>query len=189
MTKTATDDLRITSPVLWNLFFWFAGMAGLFIWNSILSLNEYWNKAYMDGIAAWYPFFYFGGSFINFFLYDYINRWFKFEQQCTYIPTFMGITFHAQWMVGYYINDVDSKNLKVVIFLIIVFIQGFANNTLQTSLTRFCFNFRGEDINNYTAGCALVGIFVAIVSLILQMTIKDLDIQYWVYRVFVTFML
>jgi hypothetical protein len=181
MTKTATDDLRIISPMLWNLFFWFAGMASLFIWNSILSLNDYWNKAYQDGIAAWYPFFYFGGSFINFFLFEYINRCFKFNQQCIYIPAFMGITFYAQWLVGYYIDDQDSKNMKVVIFLIIVFIQGFANNTLQTSLARFCFNFRGKDITHYTAGTALVGVFVAGVAFILQLTINDLNIQYWVY--------
>ena len=67
--------------------------------------------------------------------------------------------------------------------------QGFVNNTLQTSLARFCFNFRGKDITHYSAGTALVGVFVAGVAFILQLTIKDLDIQYWVYLGFVTFML
>lgn len=98
----------------------------------------------------------------------------------------MSATFLIQWIVGYYLEGHDLQTTRVIIFLLVVFFQGFVNNVLQTTLARFCFNFRLKDIVHYTSGTALSGVLVAGVALILQTTIDDLDTQYWIYLGFIT---
>lgn len=98
----------------------------------------------------------------------------------------MSVTFLIQWVVGYFLSGSDLDTTRLVIFLLVVFSQGFVNNVLQTTLARFCFNFRLTDIVHYTSGTALSGVLVAGVALILQITIEDLNAQYWVYLGFIT---
>jgi len=160
------DDFKIEHPRLWNTFFWFAGMASLFIWNSILSLSQYWNTKFKDGIDAYFPFFYFAGSFCNFFVFDCINKVLPFKLQLWIIPSFMALCFYLEFLVAETMKGDDLENSRVTIFLVIIFLQGFANNILQTSLGRFCFNFRVNDITNYSSGTALIGILCAILAFI-----------------------
>ena len=110
------DKLKIDHPITWNLFFWFGGMVSLFIWNSILSLSNYWNVKFLDGMDAWYPFFYFGGSFANFFVFDPINRCMSFKAQLIIVPSYLLLAFFVIFLVAEFMEGDHLQTARVVIF-------------------------------------------------------------------------
>jgi hypothetical protein len=56
----------------------------------------------------------------------------------------------------------------MTIFLIIVFVQGWINNMLQITISRFAFSFDNSDISIFSIGQALAGVGTAGLSLILS---------------------
>lgn len=183
------DDAPEQRQLLWKSFYWFAGVACLFVWNSILSLNQYWNAKFKDGIQNTYPFFYMQGSFASFFLLEKVNKWLTFKIQVSQFPSIMAITFYIDLMVGEFIDREQYPTLKLIIFLIVIFIQGFVNNLLQTVMTRYVLNFSPKDITNFTTGTALAGVGSGLTSFCLTYTPLDVTNQFIVYLSLVTIQL
>ena len=157
-------DSVIEKPFLWSLFFWFTGMTSLVCWQAVLSLNAYWIPKFGDGVDAYYPFFYFAGSVFSFFLYDAINKVMTFKMQMTIIPIILSVSFYSLFIIGETMEN--GTDLKKYIFMGICVEMGFTGNILQTTASKFCFNFRVKDITDYTSGTALIGFLCALVGLI-----------------------
>ena len=76
-----------SEEVLFQSFFYFAGISTLFVWNSVLSLTAYWAGKFRTGVASYYSFYFFIGSLANFFVFDYINSRVIFIRQAMLWPT------------------------------------------------------------------------------------------------------
>jgi len=77
-------------------------------------------------------------------------------------------------------------NLKVTIFLIIVWIQGFINNLLQLTVSRYAFCFEKSEISVFSTGQALGGVATALLSFILSFINISISIQYVIFLGFTT---
>jgi len=95
------------------------------------------------------------GSFICFFFYDPINRSVSYSKQIILWPAIMSAMFIVFFVVG---ETIENTTIKVVIFLAGCFIQGFFNNILQMSQSRFCMSFGGDEIRWYNGGTGIAGI-------------------------------
>ena len=190
INKNISDNsTKVGKPLIWTLFFWFSGMASLFIWQSILSLIDYWNDKFQDGIAVYFPFVYMSASFFNFIFYDMINQCINFRKQQMYIPVFMIITFYGQFILGETVDKNKQEHLKLSIFYTIVFFQGFLNNQIQTTLSRFCFNFDGGDITNFSSGNSLIGVICSSLTLVLSLCNLSMKNQFIIYLGFTSILL
>ena len=171
---------------LWKMFFLLGGVSSLFVWNAVLSLNSYWEDKYSKSITSYYSFTYMLGSFLSFFAYDITNACLQFQHQMTIFPTVMAQSFYVTWAVGEYIDKATDQGLKMTIFLIVTFIQGWINNLLQITVSRFAFSFDKDDISIFSVGQAQGGVGTAGLGLILSYTPQDVSAQYLVYLVFTT---
>jgi hypothetical protein len=75
--------------LIWKSFFLFGGVSSLFVWNAVISLNEYWSQKFSDSVTSYYSFTYMLGSWISFFAYDITNSCLQFQYQMTIFPTIM----------------------------------------------------------------------------------------------------
>ena len=179
------NKLEIQKPFLFSAFFWFAGMVTLATWNAVLSQNGYWCVKLQAGVDAFYPFVYFGGAVLNFFVYDLINSMISFKMQVIMIPCTQLVSFVAMFITCETMEA--GTTAKLVVFQVICFIVGFVNNTLQTSVNKFCFNFRPKDITAMTSGTGLIGIVCAAIGLITNFTLPDSPLwQYIIYQIYLT---
>lgn len=139
---------------LWKLFFLFAGISTLFVWNSVLSLTSYWAAKIAPGIEHYYGFPFMFGSFVCFFCFDSINRKISYAKQIYVWPLLMVSIFGVYFVLGEF---VPNPTVKSIVFLIGCFVQGFINNILQMSQSRFVMSFTFEEIRLYNAGTGIAG--------------------------------
>jgi hypothetical protein len=71
------------------------------------------------------------GSLVSFFFFEAINSCITFKIQVALFPSIMAVTFYVDLIVGEFISIETNQDLKVGIFLAIIWIQGFVNNLLQ----------------------------------------------------------
>jgi len=95
------------------------------------------------------------GSFICFFVYDPLNRSVSYTKQIVLWPLIMSLMFIVFYVVG---ETIESTTIKCVIFLVGCFIQGFLNNILQMSQSRFIMSFGADEIRWYNGGTGMAGI-------------------------------
>ena len=126
------------------------------------------------------------GSLVSFFFFESINNCITFKIQVALFPSIMAITFYVDLIVGEFISMETNQDLKVAIFLGIIWVQGFVNNLLQTVMTRYVLNFSGGDIRNFSAGTALAGVGSSLLSFALTYTPLGLTNQFVVYLSVVT---
>jgi len=105
---------------------------------------------------------------LSFLAYDHINSYLQFQYQMTIFPTIMALTFYTTWAVGEYIDKETNQSIKLVIFLIVVFVQGSVSNLLQLTVSRFVFSFGNSEISLFSIGQALAGVGTAGLSLVLS---------------------
>ena len=67
--------------------------------------------------------------------------------------------------VGSYIHD---KNLKIILFYIVIFFQGFANETFQFTIGRYVSCFGYKPLAEFNAGTSLSSIVVSGLSCAIQ---------------------
>ena len=159
-----------SSHLLWRVFFYAAGLSSLFVWNSIMSLNEYWESKFGASVSRFYAFTFMGGAFLNIFCFNIMNRMISFRLAILLCPILVTIGFYVELIVGEFIDYDKNPTLKLSIFLAMIFTQGFINNFIQLSCGRYVFNFSGQDITNYNSGTALAGFLCGSISLILSFT-------------------
>ena len=70
----------------WNNFFLSGGIAGLFVWNSILSLSNYWTNKFDEKAINYMGSLYFVGSLLSIPLFGTINKLLKFRIQIVLFP-------------------------------------------------------------------------------------------------------
>ena len=178
-----------SNHLLWRVFFYAAGLSTLFVWNSIMSLNAYWESKFGANVSRFYGFTFMGGEIFNFICFNIMRRIMSFRLAIILCPILVTIGFYVELIVGEYIDYDKNPTLKLSIFLAMIFTQGLLNNFLQLSLGRFVFNFSGQDITSYNSGTAVAGFLCASISLILAFTEQSILSQFIVYLVCVTILL
>ena len=56
--------------------------------------------------------------------------------------------------------------VKMSLFLLICTFQGFCNNAMQSTISRFIFSFGENEISSYTSGTAIAGVGCALVAFV-----------------------
>ena len=68
---------------------------------------------------------------------------------------------------------VKGDELKIDLFLGLVFLSGFLTQIMQTSSGRFAFSFRDKDIAAYSSGGALIGVVSSALGFVLNFVLGD----------------
>ena len=169
------------SEKLWSSFFYISGISTLIVWNSVLSLTGYWTQKIKPGIQNYYGFYFMIGSFLSFLFYEKINSKIGWFVQIVVWPILMTLIFFIYILVGECLSTSDLETTRAAIFLIGCFIQGFINNCLQTTISRYVFAFGPTEISSYTAGTGIAGFGVALVAFILTYCPISVTSQFGVY--------
>lgn len=98
----------------------------------------------------------------------------------------MAITFYIDLMVGEFMDKDSSGQLKLMIFYSVMFLQGFVNNLLQTTMARYVFNFSENDIANFASGTAVAGVGSGGLAFLLTFTGLDISNQFIIYLAIIT---
>ena len=176
------DDAPAINDPLFTIFALFTGVAPLFIWNSILSLSEYWVEKFNPNIPNQMGFYVNIGALFAFAVSDLMNKCLKWKQQIIIFPTILTILLVVIGIVGESISDAD---VKTWIFLISCCIFGFVNNLTQIQLMQFIVNFGVVAITNNSTGMGLTGFLCASVSFILSFIPMGVTYMYVVYTALV----
>ena len=147
-----------------TVFFWVSGIATLFVWNSVLSLTDYFQSRYDKSADKYYPFFYNIGGFIAFLFFDFIMKRTKLKTVIMGVPVVLVLISIGIFVLGE-IHKEPSQT-KFYIFLSLMVFSGFMNSIMQTGLIRYSFAFSFKEISFYNTGTALVGVIVNVIALI-----------------------
>lgn len=170
---------------LWVLFFYITGISTLFVWNSVLSLTNYWKTKIHDGIQNQYSFFYMFGAFLNVFFFDAINQRVSFRTQIIGLPIVMTCVFYLMLVLGEFFDE-RFETQKIGIFQFFSISLGFMMNTMQSTMTRFVFSFGVENITKYTTGTAIAGVACALQAFVLSYLNVSITWQYQTYLFLIT---
>lgn len=146
------------------LFFWTSGIATLFVWNSVLSLTDYFQYRFNPTADKYYPFFFTFGGFIAFLFFDVIMKRAKLRTVMMVIPSLLVVIFIFIFVLGELYTEVNDTKFGIMLGLTAV--SGFLNSIMQTGLIRYSFGFSFLEISYYNTGTALVGVIVNVISLI-----------------------
>lgn len=146
------------------LFFWTSGIATLFVWNSVLSLTDYFQDRFNATADKYYPFFFTFGGFVAFLFFDVIMKRTKLRTVMMAVPSLLVVIFIVIFALGELYKEVN--NTKFGIMLALTAVSGFFNSIMQTGLIRYAFGFSFVEISYYNTGTALVGVIVNVIALI-----------------------
>ena len=158
---TSEDNKKST---LHYLFFWTSGIATLFVWNSVLSLTDYFQDRFDASADKYYPFFFTVGGFVAFLFFDVIMKRTKLRTVMMAVPSLQVVIFIVIFALGELYKEVNS--MKFGTMLALTAVSGFFNSVMQTGLIRYAFGFSFVEISYYNTGTALVGVIVNVIALI-----------------------
>ncbi len=158
----ASEDNK--KSTLHYLFFWTSGIATLFVWNSVLSLTDYFQYRFSASADKYYPFFFTIGGFVAFLFFDVIMKRMKLKTVMMAVPSLLVVIFIVIFALGELYKELNDT--KFAIMLALTTVSGFFNSIMQTGLIRYAFGFSFVEISYYNTGTALVGVIVNIIALI-----------------------
>jgi len=172
------DKKNIAALGLWKTFFIFTGISTLFVWNSVLSLTSYWSTKIAPGVQNYMGFPFMLGSFVCFFFFSSINSRISYIKQIILWPTLMTMIFFVYLAIGELIED---TTVKMTIFLIGCFIQGFLNNLVQMSQARFCMAWGEDEVRWYMGGTGIAGIGASLLNFVLTYIPLGVTVQFIIF--------
>lgn len=149
-------------PAIHYIFFWTAGLSTLFVFNCFLSQLSWFKSRFDDRADFQISFFFTGGSFMAFLVFDKIMYILGFKRAILIIPGLLVVISTVIFLIGEHIEKSKSKYYSLVPLIVFA---GFANSILQTSLIKYTFEFSYKEITAYNSGTALVGILANLIAI------------------------
>ena len=154
-------------PTIHWVFFWFLGIASLFVWNCMLTLTDYYSKRIHPNVENYDGFFFNVGGFIAFLLMDSIGKYISFKTLLMSVPCFQVAVFVGIYILCEFMGGEQSSPLKQTIFFILITFAGFSNCNMQTNAIRYAFKFTHVEVSVYNAGSGVAGMLTSTIALAL----------------------